>query len=78
MPETYYNKTIRCPSCRYEGKAKIIGSNNMLWLLFLGLLFISFLFLPLFAVAGILFFWLISNPKKLVCPRCKYPIPQPA
>lgn len=71
-------KEIRCPNCNYEGKAQIKGSGGGLVILFLILFFVSFLFWPLFFVAGIMLLWLVLKPANQICPKCKFenPIPQ--
>lgn len=77
MAFALWPKQIKCPNCQYEGKAKIKGAGCGLWLLFLVLFFISFLFWPLFIVAGIMFLWLLLKPADQICPKCKYANPIP-
>jgi len=77
MAFALWAKQIKCPNCHYEGKAQIKGSGCGLWLLFLVLFFISFLFWPLFIVAGIMFLWLLLKPADQICPKCKYANPIP-
>lgn len=77
MAFALWPKQIKCPNCQYEGKAKIKGSGCGLWLLFLVLFFISFLFWPLFIVAGIMFLWLLLKPADQICPKCNYANPIP-
>ncbi|WP_027355107.1 LITAF-like zinc ribbon domain-containing protein [Desulfosarcina sp. BuS5] len=78
MAFALWRKQIKCPNCQYEGKAQIKGSGCGLWLVFLVLFSISFLFWPLFIVAGIMFLWLLLKPADQICPKCKYvnPIPK--
>ena len=70
-------KEVRCPNCNYEGKAQIKGSGGGLVILFLILFFVSFLFPPLFIVAGIMFLWLLLKQAKQICPKCKFENPIP-
>ena len=77
MAFALFAKQIRCPNCNYEGKAQVAGSGCGLWLIFLALFFVSFLFLPLFIVTGIMFIWLVLKPAKQVCPNCKFENPIP-
>jgi len=75
MAFALWPKQIRCPNCNYEGKAQVKGTGCGLWLLFLAAFFISFLFWPLFIVAGIMFFWLLLKPADQICPKCKFANP---
>ena len=52
MAFALWAKQIKCPNCKYEGKASVQGSGCGLWLLFLALFLISCFFWPLFIVAG--------------------------
>ena len=70
-------KQVKCPNCNYEGEAQVQGSGCGLWLLFLALFFVSFLFWPLFIVAGMMFFWILFKPAKQICPKCKFENPIP-
>ncbi|MGC8737803.1 MAG: LITAF-like zinc ribbon domain-containing protein [Candidatus Hydrogenedens sp.] len=69
------SKTIKCPNCFYEGKAKVEETGCGLWLLLLVVLIVSFSFPPLFIVIPLMFLWLLLKPAKQICPRCKYPYP---
>ena len=77
MAFALWAKQIRCPNCGYEGRAQIKGSGCGLWLLFLALFLVSFLFWPLFIVAGIMFLWLLFKPADQICPKCKFANPIP-
>jgi len=68
---------IHCPNCHYEGTEKILGAGCAGWILWLGILIVSFFFWPLFIVTGIMFFWLLLKPAKGICPKCKWPNPIP-
>ena len=70
-------KQIRCPNCEYEGKAQVKGAGCGHGLLFLILFFVSFLFPPLFIVAGIMLVWLVLKPADQICPKCKFANPIP-
>ena len=77
MSFALWAKQIRCPNCQYQGKAQLKGAGCGLWLLFLSVFFISFLFFPLFIVAGLMFLWLLLKPAEQICPKCKYANPIP-
>lgn len=77
MAFALWSKLIKCPNCGYEGKAQVNGSGCGLWLMFLVVFFISFLFWPLFIVAGIMFIWVLLKPADQVCPTCKFANPIP-
>ena len=70
-------KSIHCPNCNYEGKAKIKGTGGGLALIGLISLIIGFFFWPLIIIAVILFLVAILRPAKQICPECKleHPIP---
>ena len=78
MAFALWAKQVRCPNCGYEGKARIKGSGCGLWILFLAVFLLSFLFWPLFLIAGLMFIWVLLKPAKQICPKCKLanPIPQ--
>lgn len=65
-------KKVYCPNCKYEGKAKILGTSFGEGMLLLIMFFISFVFPFLWLVTGILFVGLLFKPAKQVCPRCRY------
>ena len=66
-------KSIHCPNCAYEGKAKIQGSGCGWWLLWLvsllcGILFFSLIIPPI--ICGLMFLWLALKPAGQVCRVC--------
>lgn len=77
MSFALWAKQIRCPNCGYEGRAKVVGTGCGLWLVFLTIFIVSFFFLPLLIVAGIMFFWLLLKPASQICPKCKFANPAP-
>jgi len=77
MAFALWAKQVRCPNCKYEGRAQIRGSGCGHWLLCLFVLFISILFWPLLIVAGLMFLWLLLKPADQICPKCKFANPIP-
>ena len=77
MAFALFAKKVKCPNCGYEGKAMIKGAGCGMWLVFLALLVASFVFWPLFIVAGLMFLWLAFKPADQVCPKCKWDHPVP-
>lgn len=65
-------KQIRCPRCDYSGRAETKGTDRGLWLLFVLLLIFSLLFWPLIILGVIMFFWLVSKPSEIICPKCNF------
>ena len=77
MAFALWAKSVHCPNCHYQGKAKIKGTGCLGWIVFLALLIISFFFWPLFIVTFLLFLWLIFKPANQVCPKCGWENPVP-
>lgn len=77
MSFALWQKNIECPNCKYTGRAKLVGPGCGAWFAFLIILIISFYFWPLFLVAGLMLLWLIFQPAKQICPKCKFQNPIP-
>ena len=77
MAFTLWPQQIHCPNCNYEGRAKIKGTGCIAWLVWLGIVIVSFFFPPLFIVAGLVFLVLLFKPAQQICPVCKNPNPIP-
>jgi rubredoxin len=78
MAFALWPKSIRCPNCQFQGRARVKGSGCGLWLLWLVLGLVSLFFWLLLLVVGPMFLWLLLKPAKQVCPKCgfEHPIPQ--
>jgi len=70
-------KQIRCPNCRYEGKAKIEGTGGWLFLGAIISFLVGIVFWPMLLIAVVLVLVAIFRPAKQICPKCgwKHPIP---
>jgi hypothetical protein len=77
MSTGWWPKKIHCPNCNYDGYARLKGAGCLNWITLLGLLFVSFLFWPLFIITTFLFLYLLLKPSRQNCPKCgwKFPIP---
>lgn len=68
-------KTVKCPNCGHEGKAKLKGVGPGVIALFVLLLFCSLFFWPLIVVVVVLALYMGFRPADQVCANCKYPHP---
>lgn len=60
---------IQCKDCGYQGPAKT--NNSTMFLIFVGLVFLSAFFLPLIIVSLAYLVWILSRPNTKSCPQCK-------
>ena len=67
---------IRCPNCRFEGRARRSDTSGSV-LVLLVLFLISLVFWPMFVVTLLALLCIGLGRKQLNCPRCgwNYPIP---
>jgi hypothetical protein len=68
-------KKIECKNCGYTGRTQIKGSDFGMWLLWLFTVVVSFFFISVFIVAGMMLFYLVCKPDEQICPECKNPHP---
>ena len=71
------SKSIYCPNCNYEGKAKVIGTGCAGWIVFVALFIISLFFWPFFIITFLTFLYLMFKPAKQICPKCSFENPIP-
>lgn len=77
MSFVLYRKTVHCPNCDYEGKAKIKGESFGLYAAGFLFVFMGFFLWPL-ALPGVLFLIIgLFKPGRQICPQCAYDYPIP-
>ena len=69
MQQTKTINGIKCADCGYQGAFK--SNNSLLFLIFVGIVFLSAYFLPLIIVALAYLVWILSKPNQKTCPECK-------
>ena len=77
MSIALWTKNIRCPNCKFEGKAKVKGTGGWLFLIAIILFLIGIVFWLLLILVPILILIAIFRPAKQICPNCKWEHPIP-